>query len=107
MPIHGTGDVAGSDDPCDLRFRVDLLGVRQEALSTISVGDELEVALDVRGAATSVVCRTSVGAVAGTLAAFRGLARLIRCLSQGEQYIALVESVSRLRCAVFVRRIEP
>ncbi|ABS61957.1 hypothetical protein Plav_0334 [Parvibaculum lavamentivorans DS-1] len=96
-------DPQGADD-CDLSFTVDLVGVQPEITSSLSFGDELLVTLKTNGAVTSVVCADERGEVAGTLAAFRGLARLIGCLRQGESYVAVVQAASPTRCMVFVRR---
>jgi hypothetical protein len=92
-----------AQEGCDLAFRVDLVGVRTEVSKTLVEGDELDVTLLTRDEVRSVVCCKGK-AVAGTLAAFRGLAQLISCLRQGHEYVALVEAVSSARCAVLVLR---
>lgn len=91
------------EDPCDLQFRTDLVGVRP-SIANVQVGHTLTVSLiELRGA-RSVVCTTADGQPVGALAAFRGLAQLMRCLAQNQRYVAGVEAVSRSQCTVLVRR---
>jgi hypothetical protein len=92
-------------DPCDLEFSVDLVGVRPDVLAGFAAGESLKVAVEVRGSAKSVVCKTRTGEVAGALAAFRGLAQLINCLDSGESFEAAVQAVTTTRCTVLVRRM--
>lgn len=89
---------------CDLTFDVDLVGVRAAALSSVKAGDVLDVALLAVGSAISTVCQTvsSPPIIVGALAAFRGLAQLIRCLQTGVKFKALVTGVSAGRCSVSV-----
>jgi hypothetical protein len=91
-------------DPCDLQFRVDLVGVISEISRKLSAGDVLEVALVTRDSTRSVVCRLMPDNVVGTLAAFRGLAQLISCIERGNVYVAHVETASPVRCSVMVVR---
>jgi hypothetical protein len=94
---------ANPADPCDLRFLVELVGVRSEVSRTLKVGDELVVALIARGSTRSAVVMSG-GDVVGTLAAFRGLAQLISCIDRGHGYSAHVEAASPVRCSVLVER---
>ncbi|QND63673.1 hypothetical protein HB777_07015 [Mesorhizobium loti] len=91
-------------DGCDLEFRLDLVGIRTEVTSLLAVGEILTVRLVEHGTARSIVCTNLTGEVAGTLAAFRGLAQLIGCMDAGAAYIAAVEQSSATRCAVQVTR---
>jgi hypothetical protein len=93
------------NDPCDLSFRVDLVGVRSSVLERITQGHVLEVALIDCGQAVSAVCRIDGGEIVGALAAFRGLAQLIRCLNEGVQFNAYVTMVTPARCEVRVERL--
>jgi hypothetical protein len=88
---------------CDLQFRVDLVGIRSEISTILVSNDILEVILLSQDQARSVVCRKGT-AVVGTLAAFRGLAKLIACLEQGHEFVAYVEAASSTRCTVLVQR---
>lgn len=92
-----------SEDPCDLQFRTDLVGVRP-AILDVQQGDTLDVELVEQGGARSVVCLTEEKQVVGALAAFQGFAQLIRCLALKNQYLAEVEVVSKSQCTVLVRR---
>lgn len=92
-----------SDDPCDLRFRTDLVGVRV-GIEGVEPRDTLAIELRSKGAIRSVVCVSGQGAIVGTLAAFQGLAQLIRCLAQENRYVAVVETVSLTQCTVLVHR---
>lgn len=91
-------------DGCDLSFRTDLVGVRSEVSEKLMQGERLEVLLITKAATNAAVCRTAGGDVVGTLAAFRGLARLIACLESGATYVAHVEAASPSRCSVEVLR---
>ncbi len=93
-------------DPCDLQFRVDLVGVISEVSRRLDEGEILDVAIATRGAVKSVVCRRKDGDVVGTLAAFKGLAQLISCIRDDHTYVAYVEASSRTRCSVLVMRQE-
>lgn len=93
------------DDPCDLHFIVDLVGVQIAIIPTIHMGATLQVAVSTLGEARSVVCVTKEGAILGSLAAFRGLAQLINCLEQGVKFVAAVQSVSPTHCTVSVYRV--
>lgn len=79
-------------------------GVQSGVSGDLQMGDILLVGLVVHGMTRSVVCQTSAGAVVGTLAAFRGLSRLIGCMEQGVEYVAIVEVASFSRCSVRVNR---
>jgi hypothetical protein len=100
----GAAQPAVVGDGCDLAFQTDLVGVQSSISSALNRGDELLVRLCIKGSIRSVVCETTVGAVVGTLAAFRGLSRLIGCLEQGVDYVAVVETASFSRCSVKVFR---
>lgn len=91
-------------DPCDLEFRVDLVGVISQVSRELDVGDVLDIALVTRDSIRSVVCRLAPGRVVGTLAAFKGLAQLISCIEGGNIYLAYVEAASSARCSVRVAR---
>ncbi len=91
-------------DGCDLTFQTDLVGVQSSISKTLLTGDELGIRLHIRGQIRSALCETSAGEVVGTLAAFRGLSRLIGCLEQGVEYVAVVETATFSRCTVKVFR---
>jgi NADPH-dependent ferric siderophore reductase len=91
-------------DDCDIRFRIDLMGVRSESARKVRPGDILAVALLSDGNLRAVICQTEQGDRIGAVSAFPGLARLIECMEQGMQYSALVEKSSSQACSVFVSR---
>lgn len=91
-------------DGCDLAFQTDLVGVRSSISAGLNKDDQLVVSLHIQGQIRSVVCETAAGAAVGTLAAFRGLSRLIGCLERGVVYVAIVETASFSRCSVKVFR---
>jgi NADPH-dependent ferric siderophore reductase len=91
-------------DKCDIRFRIDLMGVRSEIARQVRAGDVLEVVLAVDGGLRAVVCQTPQGDRVGAVSAFPGLARLIECIEQGVRYSALVERSSGQSCSVTVAR---
>lgn len=92
------------EDGCNLRFNVDLVGVRLDQVHGVETGDALLVQISQNGKWRSLVCVTNGGRVVGTLAAFQGLAQLIACVDNGARYIAVVEFASATRCSVEVIR---
>ncbi|KQU75457.1 hypothetical protein ASC75_19175 [Aminobacter sp. DSM 101952] len=92
------------EDGCDLRFNVDLVGVRPDQVRGLVIGDALLVQISENGKWRSLVCVTNGGGIVGTLAAFQGLAQLIACVEAGARYIAVVEFASATRCSVEVIR---
>lgn len=101
----GPGPYAPHDDPCDIDVEIDLVGVDPGVLAGIKKGDALTVSLKTAGSIKSVICVTGSGKIAGSLAAFRGLAQLIKCLEKGEAYQAVVQTVSKTSCHVLVSRL--
>jgi hypothetical protein len=101
---QGSFKASTTDDPCDVKFETDLVGISLPGLAGVKNGDVLDVSIKSAGNVKSVVCSTKTGAVVGSLAAFRGLAQLIKCIEGGEVYEALVQSVSRTNCRVMVYR---
>lgn len=89
---------------CDMRFRIDLMGVRAASVKRVRPGDLLEVRLLRDGQMRAVICQTEHGDRIGALSAFPGLAQLIECIEGGAQYMALVERSSAQSCSVFVSR---
>jgi NADPH-dependent ferric siderophore reductase len=94
----------GAKDQCDIRFRIDLMGVRSQNAKKVRPGDTLEVSLLRDGNLRAVICQTDQGDRIGAVSAFPGLARLIECLEQGVRYSAVVEKSSGQSCSVFVAR---
>jgi NADPH-dependent ferric siderophore reductase len=91
-------------DDCDIRSRIDLMGVRSENARKVRPGDILEVSLLSDGNLRAVICQTEQGDRIGAVSAFPGLARFIECMEQGMRYSALVEKSSSQACSVFVSR---
>ena len=91
-------------DGCDLRFNVDLVGLRPVQATGLETGDTLLVEISENGKWRSLVCVTNGGGIVGTLAAFQGLAQLIACVEAGARYMAVVEFASPTRCSVEVIR---
>ncbi len=99
----GSGGEAPTDDPCDLGFALDLVGVRSPVAAVVSVGEVLDVVLATSDGYEAAVCRTRTdGARLGSLAAFEGLDQLLRCLRAGRRFAARVIEVERTRCRVEV-----
>jgi len=93
-----------SSDKCDLDFTVDLSAVNMSVVRTLAVGAVLAVDLAQIGNLEAVVCRNPAGDVAGSLAAFEGLADLIECMRRGNRYSAKVVRINRATCTVHVQR---
>jgi hypothetical protein len=94
-----------SENDCDnIKFRIDLMGVRVENSKKVRAGDVLQVRLVRDGDMRAVVCQTDLGDPIGAVSAFPGLAQLIDCLEKGVEYSASVERSSAQSCSVFVAR---
>lgn len=99
----GSGAGASTDDPCDLAFKLDLVGVRAAVAAAVSVGEVLDVVLATSDGYEAAVCRTRTdGARLGSLAAFEGLDQLLQCLRAGRRFAARVLEVGRTQCRVEV-----
>lgn len=106
----GAGGTAasGGKNPCEMSFEIDLAGVRSEVLKQIAIHAELEVALAPAGQYQAVVCcLKGTASVVGSLAAFQGLATLIRCISDGNVYTATVLKIEKGTCRVAVKLSKP
>jgi hypothetical protein len=101
----GRGSGTAGSDGCDMHFRIDLMGVRAQVAATVRTGDTLDVAIVREGELRAVVCQTERGDRVGSVSAFPGLARLIKCMEAGIRYFALVERASERSCSVFVMRV--
>jgi hypothetical protein len=98
----------GPEDPCDLKFEIDLSAVDLNVLRRTAVGSTLVVDLVGVGGLESVVCRrVGESDVLGSLAAFEGLADLIDCIRRKNRYSAKVLYIDRARCSVRVGRTGP
>lgn len=98
------GDPAG--DPCNLRFDVDLTGVRASAAAGLVPGSVLDIVLHQDGSFETVVGkRRPDGVIVGTLANVEGLDVLIGCLRSGNFYEGAVMAASATHCRVAVRRV--
>lgn len=82
--------------------------MRTAALASFIATTDLDVGLAREGEFVTVVCRVpSTDQVVGSLAAFRGVRELIRCLEQGFDYTARVVNLSATQVDVHVRRKNP
>lgn len=92
-------------DLCDITLRVDLVGVRIDALSNVQLGMVLAVELQTEGPYSALVCRAPEGGlVVGTLAAFPGLSELLSCVQRGVDFGAQIVHLAPTRCTVIVSR---
>jgi hypothetical protein len=98
----GSGGEAGAFDPCEIEFDVDLSGVNVSVAAGLVVGTVLRVELTVINGFDVVVCRTTAGAVVGSLAAFPGLATLVGCMRGGRRYAATVTALNGTNVGVHV-----
>jgi hypothetical protein len=104
----GSGSPAGPQNLCAQDFQAPLTGVRAATLTKYTVTSDLDVGLAREGEFVTVVCRVpGTDQVVGSLAAFRGVRELIRCLEQGFEYAARVVSISATQVDVHVRRKNP
>jgi hypothetical protein len=98
----GGGGGGGEGGSCDLNFEVDLAGVNGSIAGSLEIGAELNVAIVQQNNFPTVVCRTSVQEVVGSLANVEDLAELIACMQAGHTYAATVRDVGPTYCSVFI-----
>ena len=92
-------------NPCEQDFRAPLTAVRAATVAKYTLAGDLDVGLAKEGEFVTVVCRVpGTNEVVGSLAAFRGVRELIRCLEQGFEYLARVVTHSATQVEVHVRR---
>lgn len=102
------GAPVGPENRCEQDFRAPLTGIRAAVLTRYPGLGDLDVGLATEGEFVTVVCRVpGTDQVVGSLAAFRGVRELIRCLEEGFEYIGSVVSLSATQVEVHVRRKQP
>ncbi|WAJ29541.1 hypothetical protein [Antarcticirhabdus aurantiaca] len=99
----GTGGGSGADD-CALRFDVDLESVDPAVLAVVPVGTDCAVTLHRQGGYDVAVVVAPAGGIVGSLSGFRGLATLLRCIRDGNVYVAAVTARTANTCHVLVTR---
>lgn len=102
----GGGDGGGANevDTCDISFDAPLQSVQHPAITKISKGDILIVDQRGTGAKASVVCvLRDTQEVVGSLTT-QGIAKLIKCIEQGNKYLATVIRLDGSDCLVKVSR---
>lgn len=105
VPSFGSGGRQG-DDPCNLRFRVPLFGPVPAVVSTLSVGDILDIHLITQNQTASVTAVTqSSGQVAGTIVGVRQLGDLVNCLNNGHDYTGEVMSIVGATVTILIERV--
>lgn len=101
-PVKWNG---GGDDPCDLRFGVDLFGPVPAVVQELTKGDRLVIQLIARGESKSVAALTkTTGDLAGTITGVPQLGTLVDCLDQNS-YEAEVTAISGSIVTVFIERV--
>lgn len=100
-----TGAAKPQGDKCDIELDVDLIGIDPAQLVGLTKGTVLAVQLKTVGSTKSAVVVGSAGGVVGSLAAVRGLSQLLRCMEDGVNYQATVQSISKTGCNVSVQRV--
>lgn len=95
----------GRRSPVDCRqliVHTQLLSPDEAVLATLKKGDVLEIAIN----AKTSVCVAKKGAlVAGTIINIQ-LSRLMQCIKKGNDYEAIVRSISGGHCAVTIKWVE-
>lgn len=91
-PGVGGGGAGGGSDPCAIRETTVLNSPNRSVVSTLRVGDVLEVVVPT-GNVVRLVARTSGGAIAGSITS-GAMNQIIRCIQVGRTYEARVQSVS-------------
>ena len=99
--FSGGGEPAG-DDACSITDRVTLNSPVKAVISTLSVGDVLDVVLVTISTVQRLEAQVSAGATAGTITSSH-LVQIIRCIKAGYSYEAEVLSISGGRVDVEVR----
>jgi len=104
-PVSGSGSGSGSD-PCDIRFQTNLFSPIPAVVSSLKVGDVLDIELYKQGEATSVAALTqTTRQVAGTLAGARQLGDLVACLRQDHQYQGEIVTIAGSAITLDISRV--
>lgn len=99
------GDGGEVQTQCEQDFQAPLVGLRTAALANIGVSSKLDVKLVNEGEFVTVACYVAnTTQLVGSLAGFRGVRELIRCLEQGFEYSAAVVNISATQVDVHVSR---
>jgi hypothetical protein len=103
-PGTGAGGSSGGGDPCDLVQTAPLNSPQRAVISTLNIGDRLDVVLTGSPPRQILQVRTTAGGVAGSLT-HRGHLQIIDCINQGHSYEAIVVSLSGAFVTVRVQRV--
>ncbi len=97
-----TGTGVGKD-PCQQTRRGPINSPKAAVLAPLRVGDILQVDVDRSGPAPILIVKSLAGALAGSLT-FMGYLELIQCIDAGQQYEAVILSITG---AVYEVRVQP
>lgn len=100
----GGGGGGGSSDPCDIVQTAALNSPKPTVVSTLNVGDVLDVVLGGSSARPILEVHTPAGSVAGSLT-HRGHVEIIDCIAAGNTYEAVVVQKSGGIVTVRVQRV--
>lgn len=89
------------EDPCAIFEKTALNSPDRTVLSTLRTGDQLAVVFDA-GPPRRLLAQTNTGSTAGSITS-ASMLRIIRCISNGREYVADVLSVRGAICEVQIR----
>lgn len=99
----GSGGGGGAD-PCDMVQTAPLNSPQQAVVSTLSIGDRLDVVLTGSPPRQILEVHAHTGRVAGSLT-HRGHLQIIECINQGYSYEAIITALSGAFVTVRVQRV--
>lgn len=99
-PRNG-GDSGDGDDCTSLTFLTTLISPVMSVLATLSAGMTLAVAVERVGNNDTIVARDSSGQRAGSIASGQ-LGKLLRCIADGNIYVADILKIDGAECRVKV-----
>jgi len=95
------GGTAAPEDPCNIVERTPLNSPNRTVLSTLRVGDILNVVYQ-PGPPQRLVAEQSPGVIAGSITS-PSMLQIIQCIQRGYTYVAEVLSIRGAICEVMVR----
>jgi hypothetical protein len=95
--VSGSGSGGGTPPPVELdceklTFDAEIASPQPRVIGTLKVGSKLGIEIDVAGGRNRIVLKTRDGSVAGALISGR-IPELLRCLQQGESFVAEVMKI--------------
>ena len=103
--FHQAGPGASGSDNCNVVKEITLQGTKLQALTSLSVGQDLDITLRTSNGVKSAVCVTHTEkSLVGSIA-YNGVSVLIACIESDNAYVATITFMLGGRCDVRIRRV--